>query len=160
MEQRTLGVVGLGGAGTSGAYGRSTDEQTIATLRNALGAGITADHDGMGHDETLVGQVLRPADRDRAVVSVKFGALSGVDGSVRGSNSGIDNRPDAIPDFLGYSLRRLGTGYAASRGATVAQLAIAWVPAQRRVHREPVAGERCAPALLSLPDSERTGGSR
>ncbi|MEU1879075.1 aldo/keto reductase [Streptosporangium sp. NPDC020072] len=117
MEQRTLGAdvhvgaVGLGCAGMSGAYGHGADEQSIATFRNALDAGITfidtADHYGMGHNETLIGQALRSADRDRAVLSVKFGALFGVDGSVRG----VNGRPDAIPNFLGYSLQRLGIDY-------------------------------------------------
>ncbi|GAA0350319.1 aldo/keto reductase [Actinoallomurus spadix] len=117
MEQRTLGAdlrvgaVGLGCAGMSGAYGPSADEQSIATFRSALDAGITlidtADFYGMGHNEALIGRALRPADRDRAVVSVKFGALFGVDGSIRG----VNGRPDAIPNFLGYSLQRLGTDY-------------------------------------------------
>ncbi|MFC4908333.1 aldo/keto reductase [Actinomadura gamaensis] len=118
MEQRALGAdvrvgaVGLGCAGMSGAYGSSADEEGgIATLRSALDAGITfidtADHYGMGHNETLIGRALRPALRERAVVSVKFGALFGVDGRVHGVNA----RPDAVANFLGYSLQRLGTDY-------------------------------------------------
>jgi aryl-alcohol dehydrogenase-like predicted oxidoreductase len=141
MEQRTLGAdvcvgaVGLGCAGMSGAYGRSADEQGIATLRNALDAGITfidtADHYGMGHNETLIGQALRPADRDRAMVS----ALFGVDGSVRSITEAVD---------------------AAGLRLTEDDLDAI----EQAVPRGAVAGERYAPALLALLDSERTGGRR
>lgn len=107
-----VGTIGLGCASMSGAYGAAgDDEQCNATIHSALDVGInlidTADHYGLGHNETLIGRALRPADRERAVLSVKFGALFGVDGSVRGINC----RPESIPNFLGYSLQRLGTDY-------------------------------------------------
>ncbi|WAL65316.1 aldo/keto reductase [Amycolatopsis cynarae] len=106
-----VGTIGLGCAGMSGAYGRAQDERSIATIRSALDAGITlidtADHYGMGHNESLIGRALRTVDRGRAVVSVKFGALFGVDGSMRGFNG----RPDSVANFLAYSLQRLGTDY-------------------------------------------------
>ncbi|HET9081279.1 MAG TPA: aldo/keto reductase [Trebonia sp.] len=117
MEMRTLGggfrvpALGLGCAGMSGTYGPADDAESIATIRAAVDAGITlldtADFYGMGHNEMLIGRALRPGDREKAVLSVKFGGLRGLDGGFRG----IDARPAAVQNFLGYSLRRLGTEY-------------------------------------------------
>ena len=45
--------------------------------------------------------------RDKAVLSVKFGALRGPDGSW----IGMDTRPVAVKNFLAYSLRRLGVDH-------------------------------------------------
>jgi aryl-alcohol dehydrogenase-like predicted oxidoreductase len=117
MEMRTLGTglrvpaLGLGCTGMSGAYGSADDAESIATIRAAIDAGITlldtADFYGMGHNELLIGRALRPADRDKVVLSVKFGGLRGLDGGFLG----IDARPVAVQNFLAYSLRRLGTEY-------------------------------------------------
>jgi aryl-alcohol dehydrogenase-like predicted oxidoreductase len=57
----------------------------------------------MGHNEMLVGRALVGL-RDRAIVSVKFGALRGPDGAWLG----MDTRPAAVKAFAAYSLRRLG----------------------------------------------------
>ncbi len=117
MELKKLGAgfrvpaVGLGCGGMSGTYGPADDAESIATIHAALDAGITlldtADFYGMGHNETLIGRALRPGDRERAVLSVKFGGLRGPDHAFRG----IDARPVAVANFLAYSLRRLGTDY-------------------------------------------------
>jgi aryl-alcohol dehydrogenase-like predicted oxidoreductase len=117
MEMRTLGpglqvsALGLGCAGMSGSYGPADDTQSIATIRAAIDAGMTlldtADFYGMGHNEMLISRALRPGDREKAVLSVKFGGLRGLDGGFRG----IDARPVAVQNFLAYSLRRLGTDY-------------------------------------------------
>jgi aryl-alcohol dehydrogenase-like predicted oxidoreductase len=117
MEMRALGAgfrvsaLGLGCAGMSGTYGSADDAQSIATIHAAIDAGMalldTADFYGMGHNETLIGRALRPGDREKAVLSVKFGGLRGPDGGFRG----IDARPVAVQNFLAYSLRRLGTDY-------------------------------------------------
>ena len=117
MELKKLGAgfrvpaVGLGCGGMSGTYGPADDAESIATIHAALDAGITlldtADFYGMGHNETLIGRALRPGDRERAVLSVKFGGLRGPDHAFRG----IDARPVAAANFLAYSLRRLGTDY-------------------------------------------------
>ena len=117
METRTLGTgrrgpaLGLGCAGMSGTYGPAEDAESIATIRAAIDAGVTlldtADFYGMGHNELLIGRALRAGDREKAVLSVKFGGLRGLDGGFLG----IDARPAAVQNFLGYSLRRLGTDY-------------------------------------------------
>jgi aryl-alcohol dehydrogenase-like predicted oxidoreductase len=95
----------------SGTYGPAEDAESIATIRAAIDAGVTlldtADFYGMGHNELLIGRALRAGDREKAVLSVKFGGLRGLDGGFLG----IDARPAAVQNFLGYSLRRLGTDY-------------------------------------------------
>jgi aryl-alcohol dehydrogenase-like predicted oxidoreductase len=59
----------------------------------------------MGHNEMLIGEALKASRyRDRAQISVKFGAL-------RDPNNGwggYDARPAAVKNFLGYTLQRLG----------------------------------------------------
>jgi aryl-alcohol dehydrogenase-like predicted oxidoreductase len=100
----------LGCMGMSGMYGKSDDNESVATIHEALERGITlfdtGDFYGQGHNELLLGRAL--ADRrDRALISVKFGALRGPDGSW----IGFDARPVAVKSFLAYSLKRLGTDY-------------------------------------------------
>jgi hypothetical protein len=117
MEMRTLGAgfqvlaLGLGCAGMSGTYGQADDADSIATIHAALDVGMTlldtADFYGMGHNEMLIGRALRQGDREKAVLSVKFGGLRGVDLRFLG----IDARPVAVQNFLAYSLRRVGADY-------------------------------------------------
>jgi aryl-alcohol dehydrogenase-like predicted oxidoreductase len=116
MEMRTLGrigprvsAMGLGCMRMSSLVGTqsNTDEDSIATIRAALEAGInfldTGDFYGMGHNELLVGQAIK-GFRDRALISVKFGLLR----SPSGQMLGIDVRPNAVKNFAAYSLQRLG----------------------------------------------------
>src|ERR1700748_1788281 len=94
---------GLGGMGMSGMYGPAEREESIATIHAALDAGInlldTGDFYGMGHNEMLIGRALKDR-RDKVLLSVKFGAMRGPDGSW----IGIDTRPVAIKNFLAYTL--------------------------------------------------------
>jgi aryl-alcohol dehydrogenase-like predicted oxidoreductase len=118
MEMRPLGstgprvsALGLGLMGMSGAYGPSDRAESIATIHNALEAGITlldtGDFYGMGHNELLIREALTGRDRDGVVISVKFGGLRGPDGSW----GGFDGRPAAVKNFLAYSLERLGVDH-------------------------------------------------
>jgi len=91
-------------------YGPADENESIATLHAAIDHGInlidTGDFYGMGHNELLIGRALR--DRPgKAMLSVKFGALRGPDGSW----GGVDARPEAIKNFLAYSLTRLGVDH-------------------------------------------------
>jgi len=115
MEQRQLGTagpatsaLGLGCMGMSDLYGPSDRAESLATIAAALEAGVTlfdtGDFYGMGHNEMLLGEALRGTRRDRAIVSVKFGALRDPDGAW----IGYDARPAAVKSFAAYSLRRLG----------------------------------------------------
>lgn len=102
--------IALGCMGMSGAYGKTDDAQSIAVIHAAIERGIkfldTADFYGAGHNELLIGRAIA-GRRDQVQLSVKFGALRGPDGSW----GGIDARPVALKNFLGYSLVRLGTDY-------------------------------------------------
>ncbi|GAA3822556.1 aldo/keto reductase [Streptomyces coacervatus] len=98
----------------SPAYGESDRTESIATIHAALDAGVTlldtGDFYGMGHNEMLIGEALRSARaelRERALLSVKFGALRGPDGGWIGH----DGRPAAVKNFAAYSLQRLGVDH-------------------------------------------------
>ena len=115
---RTLGTtgpvvsaLGLGCMGMSDLYGPADRDESVATVRAALDAGITlldtGDFYGMGHNELLIRDALAARDRGDAVISVKFGALRDPDGGW----GGFDGRPAAVKNFLAYTLRRLGTDH-------------------------------------------------
>jgi aryl-alcohol dehydrogenase-like predicted oxidoreductase len=97
--------------GMSDFYGPADEAESIATIRAALDGGVTlldsGDYYAAGHNELLIREALGGRDRDRAVISVKFGLMRGPDGSIVGN----DLRPPAIKNFLAYTLRRLGTEY-------------------------------------------------
>jgi aryl-alcohol dehydrogenase-like predicted oxidoreductase len=103
--------LGLGCMGMSGMYGEADEDESIATIHAALDAGInlldTGDFYGMGHNELLVGRALHGRQRDGVVISVKFGAQRGPDGSWLG----YDARPAAVKTALAYSLQRLHTDH-------------------------------------------------
>lgn len=96
--------------GMSGMYGPADERESIATIHAALDAGITlldtGDYYGAGHNELLIGRALQDR-RGKALVSVKFGALRGPDGSWLG----MDARPAALKNFLSYTLMRLGVDH-------------------------------------------------
>ena len=96
--------------GLSGAYGKTDDDNSIKVIHAALERGIsllnTGDFYGLGHNEILVGRAIKDR-RDKAFVSVKYGALRSPDGAF----NGIDNRPAATKNFLAYSLVRLGVDH-------------------------------------------------
>ncbi len=102
--------IGLGCMGMSGMYGQSDDKESVATIHAALERGVTlldtGDFYGMGHNEMLIGRALE-GRRDQALLSVKFGALRGPDGSWHG----FDARPSAVKNFLAHTLSRLHTDY-------------------------------------------------
>src|SRR4051812_8724726 len=118
MEQRKLGstgpavsAIGLGCMGMSDFYGPTDRSESIATIHAALDAGITlldtGDFYGMGANELLIREALQGRRRDQILVSVKFGALRDPDGAW----AGYDARPQAVKNFLAYTLNRLGTDY-------------------------------------------------
>lgn len=114
---RQLGHVGpkvfpiaLGAMGMSAMYGASDDDESIATIHEAIERGVTlidtGDFYGIGHNELLIGRAIK--DRRRQVLlSVKFGAQRAPDHSW----IGYDARPAAVKNALAHTLTRLGVDY-------------------------------------------------
>ncbi|ONI71806.1 aldo/keto reductase [Kribbella sp. ALI-6-A] len=118
MQTRELGKsgpvvshLGLGAMGMSGAYGVTDRAESIATVHAALEAGVTlidtGDFYAGGHNELLLAEALRGRNRDSYQLSVKFGMLTAPGGGI----GGFDCRPEAVKNFLTYSLNRLGTDH-------------------------------------------------
>ncbi|MBO9557144.1 MAG: aldo/keto reductase [Caulobacter sp.] len=118
MQTRQLGktgpvvsAIGLGAMGMSGMYGPSDRAESLATFDAALEAGVTlidtGDFYGMGHNEMLIGEALRGGKRDKAVLSVKFGAQR----DPAAGWIGFDARPAAVKTALAYTLQRLGVDH-------------------------------------------------
>ncbi len=102
--------IALGCMGMSDFYGPSDEAESLATIHAAIDAGVnvidTGDFYGMGHNEMLVGRAIQ-LQRDDVLVSVKFGAQRGPDGSWLG----YDAQPAAVKTALAYSLKRLGVDH-------------------------------------------------
>jgi len=102
--------IALGCMGMSGTYGPADEAESLATIHGAIDAGVnlidTGDFYGMGHNEMLIARALH-FQREDVLLSVKFGAQRGPDGSWLG----YDVRPAAVKTALAYTLKRLGVSY-------------------------------------------------
>jgi aryl-alcohol dehydrogenase-like predicted oxidoreductase len=159
MTARTLGAggpgvsaIGLGCMGMSDLYGPAGEAESIATIHAALEAGITLFDTGdfycMGHNELLLREALKGGAR--GLISghwTKERAPAPGDFRARSPRFGAGNLDRNLA--LVEALRAL----AREKGASVAQLAIAWV-LSRGPDIVPLVGarrrERLAEALGSL----------
>jgi aryl-alcohol dehydrogenase-like predicted oxidoreductase len=116
MKKRKLGrqglevsELGLGCMGMSQFYGPRDDRESAATLERAVEQGInffdTADVYGVGHNEELVGRVLKKY-RDRVFIATKFANQVLPDGK-----RAINGRPEYVRSACEASLRRLGVDH-------------------------------------------------
>lgn len=113
MQTRKIGqfevsAIGLGCMSLSHAYGAPPPrERAEAVLLGALEAGYTffdtAVVYGLGHNETLVGEILAP-HRDQFVLASKCGITDAT-----GTQRGIDGRPETLKALCDVSLKRLKT---------------------------------------------------
>jgi aryl-alcohol dehydrogenase-like predicted oxidoreductase len=113
MEQRRLGKellvpkLGLGCMGMSEFYGAYDDHISTQVIHRAIDLGVTffdtADMYGVGHNERLLGQAIKPY-REGLVIATKFGNVRGPNGE----RLGISGKPDYVRSACEASLKRLG----------------------------------------------------
>src|SRR5437763_1156307 len=145
MQKRTLGqsglevsALGLGCMGLSFGLGPATEKgEAIKLLRAAVERGVTffdtAEVYGPFVNEELVGEALEPF-RGQVVIATKFGFAF----DDQGRQTGLSSRPEHIRQVADASLRRLRVDaidlfatIAGGRNATPAQIALAWLLAQK-----------------------------
>jgi len=101
-----LSPVGFGCMGLTGWYGTRDDDESRATLREALSRGVnhfdTAASYQLGENERFVGEVLR-THRDQVFLATKYGLSRGPGGAAM-----VDNRPDSLRRAVDEALARLG----------------------------------------------------
>lgn len=107
LGELSVSAIGLGCMGMSQAYGEADPAESERTLHRALDIGVnfldTANAYGMGHNEELIGRVLK-ARRSEMVLATKFGIAISADGK-----RGINGHPDQIEQRCDESLTRLQT---------------------------------------------------
>src|SRR6202045_4209979 len=100
-----VSAIGLGCMSLSGVYGKSSDDDGISLIHEALDQGITlldtSDMYGFGHNEELVGKAIK-GRRDDVVIARKFGNLGG------GGAKIAAGRPEYVISSCEASLKRLG----------------------------------------------------
>jgi len=113
MQYRRLGksslvvsAEGLGCMGMSEFYGDTDEQESIATIHEALDRGVifldTADVYGLGKNEELVGRAIK-GRRHEVILATKFANVRGADGAFLG----VNGRPEYVQQSCEASLRRL-----------------------------------------------------
>ena len=116
MQARRLGqglevsALGLGCMGMSEFYGRTDEDEAVATIHRALDLGITfldtADMYGPFTNERLVGRAIA-GRRDGVVLATKFGIVRGPNGE----RLGVRGDPQYVRQCCDASLGRLGVDH-------------------------------------------------
>jgi aryl-alcohol dehydrogenase-like predicted oxidoreductase len=118
MEQRELGssglsvsALGLGCMGMAAFYGRTDEDEAIATLHRAVELGVTfldtAELYGPHTSEELIGRAFA-GRRDDVVIATKFGVRYEADGP---ANRVLDGTPENVRRSAEGSLKRLNTDH-------------------------------------------------
>ena len=107
-------ALGCMGMGKAALYGESDEAESIRAIHAAVDAGVTlldtGDFYGMGQNELLLRRALAEmgsAGREKALLSVKFGAMRAPNGTWLGP----DCRPSTVKNALAQSLSKLGVDY-------------------------------------------------
>jgi aryl-alcohol dehydrogenase-like predicted oxidoreductase len=113
MQHRRLGktfevsALGLGCMAMTNLYGPVDEAEAIATVREALDAGMnfldTSDAYADGKNEELLRRALADGYRAKAVLATKFGNVRTADGK-----PGANGRPEYVIEACDRSLARLG----------------------------------------------------
>src|SRR5450756_65595 len=112
MQLRRLGslqvsALGLGCMGMSEFYGKTDEQESIATIARALDLGCTlldtADMYGPWTNERLVGRAIA-GRRDEVVLATKFGNVR----NEKGDFLGVRGDPEYVRECCEASLHRLG----------------------------------------------------
>jgi aryl-alcohol dehydrogenase-like predicted oxidoreductase len=106
LGELEVSAIGLGCMGMSQAYGEADPAESERTLHRALDIGVTfldtANAYGLGHNETLIGKVLKER-RGEMQLATKFGI------TMKDGKRGIDGHPDQVEARCNESLERLQT---------------------------------------------------
>ena len=115
MEQKTIlghstlevNRIGLGCMGMSEFYGSFNEEESIATLHQAIDLGVnffdTADMYGSGANEQLLGKAFK-GRWDEVILATKFAIMRGPNGEFLG----LSGKPEYIRKACDQSLQNLG----------------------------------------------------
>lgn len=111
--------IGYGAMVLEGYYGASDDAQAVETLTHAINNNMmidSADAYGAGHNEDLIKQAIKKADKE-AFIATKFGIVFDENDSGTQVDTGwgfpltINGRPEYVKKSIDNSLQRLGVDH-------------------------------------------------
>ncbi|NKB21657.1 MAG: aldo/keto reductase [Alphaproteobacteria bacterium] len=106
-----LSRIGLGCFSMSGAYGAADDDESIATIHQAMERGVnlldSSARYGGGHNHRLIGEAIK-GRRDQIFIHSKTGTIRDSNDRSVAEGSG---RPDRLRQICEMSLKNLGVDY-------------------------------------------------
>lgn len=105
IDGKKISRIGLGAMRMNDL--RKATEIIDAAIDHGINYLNTGDFYGHGESEMVIREVLKTHKREDVFISVKFGGML----TPSGQFYGIDVRPQAVQNYLAYTLKRLGTDY-------------------------------------------------